>query len=695
MKFAFPLAVACLLLFLPVISLQAQWVRQYPLSKMEDVIAIDVSQDGHGFAAGPNDMILRLNPTSQTWDLLPGYGEGWRFEAVDYLDGSNGNIAAVGGQRLIITTNNGQTWTEIPDAPLGIHTLKLFSATHLIAMGDDGVFRWQNDTWTDLADPASVALKGGFVLDDQRMWAFSFASNPAIYYTTNGGQSWSTNTDIDDIDVVVFFDAMNGTATDGRMIYKTVNGGANWTLLSNNEIHNSANDLTYGSSINVLMAATPNGDPAITTDGGLTWEQLSTDLVNQRNYSIIAISDTEFWMGNDISGIAYTDDQGQTWEERSGPERNLIQDVFFINRNIGLATGQEGYLLRTVDGGTNWQDISFGTRTYHSVFGLAVNDIWLGANQRIFHSIDTGSTWVEKGVFAGGNITDILALSGERIIASVSTGNILISRDGGDSWDTVYTNLNPVRSLAKVDNNRIIATGFNGLLLRSDNQGDTWTTLTPPEAGLQYEQAFFLNGEGWLVTSSFKKTMWHTENNGDSWTPITLPIDRFWDGVYFITPDTGIVVGRSSTEGRAYITYTGGQSWTAAYTTSFPLYGVAGLPNPTGTAWIYGYGSDIEVLPYCNTLPSIADFQGDLFPCQADTIVYSLRSENVEQFNWLLPPGWQILGDANNDTISVVVGNTSGFISVSGTNLCILTIIPGVYRVTGRFRDPLISHLLR
>jgi hypothetical protein len=264
----------------------------------------------------------------------------------------------------------------------------------------------------------------------------------------------------------------------------------------------------------------------------------------------------------------------------------------------------------------------------------------------------------------------MLAISSSRILAAGSTGIIYRSDDGGGSWDTVHMAGAQLKSIAKINDQQYMATGFSGILLRSDDQGETWQPLTPPEANLQYEQAYFLDGEGWLVTSSFKHTMWHTDNAGDSWTPIDLPIDRFWDGVYFITPDTGIVVGRSTNEGRAYITFSGGQSWTSGYVTTFPLYGVAGVPNPNGTAWIYGYGSDIEVLPYCDVLPAINNFSGDLFPCEGDTITYSITSENVDQFTWVFPPGWNILGNANEDTVDVEIAPTSGFISVFGMNEC-------------------------
>jgi hypothetical protein len=50
--------------------------------------------------------------------------------------------------------------------------------------------------------------------------------------------------------------------------------------------------------------------------------------------------------------------------------------------------------------------------------------------------------------------------------------------------------------------------------------------------------------------------------------------------------------------------------------------------------------------------------------------VYSVSSQDVDQFFWLFPTGWQIIGNADNDTVLVKVGRNAGNISVTGTNAC-------------------------
>jgi photosystem II stability/assembly factor-like uncharacterized protein len=665
-----------LLLFTPLFLLQsasltAQWIRQYPLAKLEHVTDIALHPDGHGYAVGPDDMVLRLDPGTKRWTLLDAWDSGWSLAAVDYLEDMSGAFAAAGGQGLIITADAGETWNEVPNAPGGIVAIHIISTTDILVVADEGVFRWTNNSWTDLNLPVTSGIDGGYILDAQHIWCFTSGTTPVIYSTANGGGQWNSTTDVERPDVVKFYNAQYGIALDGRTVYNSLDGGLNWTEVSNNAIHNSSYDFTFGASPNVLMAATFNGVATISIDSGLTWTQKDLGLINQRNYSVAAVSDLEFWVGNDLSSIALTTDAGETWIETSGPDRKIMNDVFFLNRNFGFAVGTDGTFLRTTNGGAIWEDISFGeTRSFLAVHGLTTNDIWMGANQRIYHSADMGVTWQEKLALLGANFIDVLAVDANIVLACSPSGLILRTDDAGATWDTVFQTSGQVRSLAKIDANRYMATGFNGLILRSPDKGLTWNPLTPPEAGLQYEQTHFIGQEGWLVTSSFKKTMWHTPNAGDTWEPITLPIDRFWDGVYFITPDTGIIVGRSTAEGRVYTTFNGGANWQAGYITDFPMYGVTGLPNPNGTAWIFGYGSDIEILPYCNMLPVIADFQGAPSPCENDTVTYSVSSQDVDLFFWLFPTGWQIIGNPNNDTVDVKVGRNGGVISVTGSNAC-------------------------
>ena len=656
------------------VTLTGQWQRQYPLSKLENVVDLDLTVEGYGVAVGDNATVMTKSAGGEEWFLRAEPVAGWDFAACDAAEGLDGQYLAIGGTGLAVSQNGGATWQQVDGAPPGIKAVRILEPGIFIVIATSGVFRHDAGSWTSLGLPVASNVFGGEILDGDRIWCFTTGTSPVLYATANGGGMWSSTTDVPRPNVVRFYNADYGIAIDGQSIYHSLDGGVNWTLESENEIHTNVNDFAFGVSPNVLLAATRNGDPAISADSGRTWIELDLGLINERNYSVASVSDTEFFMGNDISSITHTTDAGANWTETSGPERRNINDIFFLDRNNGFAVGNGGKLLRTANGGAQWTDIGFeSTRTYFTVAGASLSDLWIGTNQRLLHSSDGGDTWTQNDLFVAGNINDILAITSDLVLACATNGLIFRTTDGGTTWDTVYQTPMPntqLRSIARMSGTRLMATGFNGVIVRSPDNGATWSPVAVPEAGLQYEQTHFIGEEGWLITSSFKKTMWHTTNGGDAWTPLTLPVDRNWDGVYFITPDTGVVVGRSSLEGRAYQTFNGGANWQSSYVTDFPLFGVSGVPNPNGTAWIHGFGSDIEVLPYCTTFPVLSDFRGDLLPCERDTVEYSITGQDVDTYFWFFPPGWTPVGGTDDDTVMVVVGPNAGNISVTASNTC-------------------------
>jgi len=53
--------------------------------------------------------------------------------------------------------------------------------------------------------------------------------------------------------------------------------------------------------------------------------------------------------------IAYSDDDAQTWQQASVPVSLTLTSVFFANPQLGWATGHEGVILVTRDGGETWE----------------------------------------------------------------------------------------------------------------------------------------------------------------------------------------------------------------------------------------------------------------------------------------------------------------------------------------------------
>src|SRR5690606_1901516 len=91
------LTVTLLLLSALQVALMGQWQRQYPLSKLENVVDIDLTQDGHGVAVGANATVLTKSAGGTEWFLRPEPVSGWDLAACDVAEGQNGQYMAVGG----------------------------------------------------------------------------------------------------------------------------------------------------------------------------------------------------------------------------------------------------------------------------------------------------------------------------------------------------------------------------------------------------------------------------------------------------------------------------------------------------------------------------------------------------------------------------------------------------------------------
>jgi photosystem II stability/assembly factor-like uncharacterized protein len=136
----------------------------------------------------------------------------------------------------------------------------------------DGPMIWYTDnggaSWTLQSSPAVGDLQDVQFLTD--MIGYAAGGGSTLIYTNNGGQSWtSRNTGIAvGINGIFFLDENTGWAvSDNGIIYGTTNGGLNWVIQQSNtnqilyEIHfvNANSGWTVGDVGTILHFSTPTG----------------------------------------------------------------------------------------------------------------------------------------------------------------------------------------------------------------------------------------------------------------------------------------------------------------------------------------------------------------------------------------------------------------------------------------------------
>src|SRR5215475_6101508 len=118
------------------------------------------------------------------------------------------------------------------------------------------------------------------------------------------------------------------------------------------------------------------------------------------------------------------------------PQGNTLQELSFVDTNNGFAVGARGTILKTTDGGINWEIIPAGTEDdLYSVSFLSPNiGTVVGNFGAILRTTDAGSHWAIQrdgmsDVLFGVSFTD--ANNGTAV---GSDGLILRTTNGGTNW---------------------------------------------------------------------------------------------------------------------------------------------------------------------------------------------------------------------------------------------------------------------
>jgi len=134
---------------------------------------------------------------------------------------------------------------------------------------------------------------------------------------------------------------------------------------------------------------------------------------------------------------------GVNWTQRSVPTRAMLNRVIALTDARLIAVGHDGVILRSVDGGQRWtlqhQTISDQrpNTLYDVAFVSAQRGYALGAFGLMLVTEDGGTTWqpVENALSLSGLHLNAIANLGEGgLIVSGERGLLGVSRDGGLTW---------------------------------------------------------------------------------------------------------------------------------------------------------------------------------------------------------------------------------------------------------------------
>lgn len=266
-------------------------------------------------------------------------------------------------------------------------------------------------------------------------------------------------------------------------IFRTTNGGSNYT--SQNSAYTSQRFMAVWIIHPDTVFISGNYGKIIRTyNGGSNWVTVNSDTLIQYWGLQFVNSFTGFAAGS-FGKIIKTTNRGENWSALVTSFTNALDGIFFINETTGYVGGSN-IITMTTDAGANWQTqqgvfVSFETATAIR-FTDANTGVYSTNAGRIVRTTNGGTNWnevyYESGVAVWG-----LAVSGPgRILGCRSDGTVIWSSDSGVSWNVQSTPL--TENLYEIDFPSQM-TGYIG----------TWSgnVLKTTNGGLTYAQSQFGN----------------------------------------------------------------------------------------------------------------------------------------------------------------------------------------------------------
>jgi photosystem II stability/assembly factor-like uncharacterized protein len=257
-----------------------------------------------------NGLVLKTTDGGDTWIELDTMFNNHFLRAVDFV---TEDVGCIGGDNIYSTFDGGQTWILRMSGLgwYGIRSISFAGTSTCIAVGWDGLFLRSTDL----------------------------------------GQSWTYVSGVPNVNfnVVCFANETTGYAAGTSTILKTTDGGATWGLISAEYTLTSLDFTSPERGIGVGL----NGLIILTTDGGLSWDQMGP----WTPYSLFDVdfydTDTGYIAGGFIETTAFvlkTTDGGLTWHDQFIPT-NFAPFSIATSGSSAFAGGWFGHLLGTTNGG--------------------------------------------------------------------------------------------------------------------------------------------------------------------------------------------------------------------------------------------------------------------------------------------------------------------------------------------------------
>jgi photosystem II stability/assembly factor-like uncharacterized protein len=325
-------------------------------------------------------------------------------------------------------------------------------------------------------------------------------------------------------------------------MWRSTSGGISWNIRAHwygdqglPYVHADIHDLVFH-PLSGAMFVCSDGGVDVSTDGGLTFQQLNNGLMIGQIYRL-SVSKQDCrriiggWQDNGTFLMNNT-----TWKHMLGGD-GMECIISPVNYNTMFGEMQYGKISRTTDGGTNWNRISdtIGEEGYWvTPYVLNPNSATtlLAGYNNIYRSSNNGTSWTPITSFTGTGYYDkfrsiAYAPSNPLYIYAATYDRIYRSADGGSTWTQINNNMStvPISYIAVSQNDplkvAVTVSGFTAgsKVFMSSNGGDVWSNLSASLANIPVNCIVFDKSTPGAMYIGMDVGVFYRDSSLTSWIP--------------------------------------------------------------------------------------------------------------------------------------------------------------------------------
>ena len=272
------------------------------------------------------------------------------------------------------------------------------------------------------------------------------------------------------------------------------------------------------------------------------WTELNPKVPRVDYLGIHFVNKDTGWACGANGAVIKTINGGEDWIIAQTPVTNILLKINSYNGLVVIATGYDGVIICSVDGGENFVQVVSGVGSGIDLWGVQMlNDTlgWVcGLNQTLLKTTDAGMIW--QPVIAGLNqhYWALDFLNEQYGMIACGGGKVLKTTDGGNSWTEYQAgDASSLYSIDIIDSLHIVLAGANGKNVYSSDGGETWIQ----NSRLQHDELNsikFINTDTGYTIGTYGGESWgirKTTNRGASW--FSPPIQNLSEWELELLPD--------------------------------------------------------------------------------------------------------------------------------------------------------------